>query len=59
MRALHLLPLCTYNLRKEVDMTRAKKILRFVAALTALWTVAGAEWPMDAVMEFIGRIRCC
>jgi hypothetical protein len=40
-------------------MTRAKKIARFVAMLTALWTVAGADWPLDDVVAFIGGMPCC
>lgn len=40
-------------------MTRVKKIARLVAALAALWTVAGADWPVDEVMEIIGGIPCC
>ena len=40
-------------------MTRAKKIGRLVAALLALWTVAGASWPLDDVIELIGGTRCC
>ncbi len=40
-------------------MTRVKKIVRFVGALAALWTVAGADWPMDDLMAILGGIRCC
>ena len=40
-------------------MTRVQKLLRLVAVLTALWTVAGAEWPVDYVLEVIGGIPCC
>lgn len=40
-------------------MTRAKKIVRFVGALAALWVVAGAGWPMDEVMGLLGGIPCC
>ncbi|HYO61529.1 MAG TPA: hypothetical protein VEU29_06495 [Actinomycetota bacterium] len=40
-------------------MTRVKKIVRFVAVLTALSTVAGAQFPLDEVMAFIGGVRCC
>lgn len=40
-------------------MTRATKVFRFVTALTALWIVAGAEWPMETIMELLGRVRCC
>ena len=40
-------------------MTRAKKICRLVGALLALWTVAGASWPIDDVIEFLGGHRCC
>jgi hypothetical protein len=40
-------------------MTRVKKIARFVAALTALWTVAGADWPMDEVFQLLGGMPCC
>lgn len=48
-----------YYPRKEVHMTRVKKIVRFVAVLTALSTVAGAQFPLDEVMAFIGGVRCC
>ena len=40
-------------------MTRVKQILRFVAALTALWIVAGADFPVDDVMDIIGGMPCC
>ena len=40
-------------------MTRVAKIVRFVAALTALWMITGADWPMDDVMEILGGIPCC
>ena len=40
-------------------MTRVAKIVRFVAALTALWMVTGADWPVDEVMAFLGGIPCC
>jgi hypothetical protein len=40
-------------------MTRAKKLVRLVAALAALWTVAGATWPADDVIAFLGGIPCC
>lgn len=39
-------------------MTRAK-LFRFVAVLTALWMVAGACWPVDDVIGFLGGIPCC
>lgn len=48
-----------YYPRKEVDMTRVNKILRFVAVLTALWMVAGAEFPMDTVSALLGGMPCC
>ena len=40
-------------------MTRAQNVVRFVAVLTALWTVAGANWPLEDVAAFLGGIRCC
>lgn len=40
-------------------MTRGTKLVRFVAALTALWMVAGADWPVDDVIDFIGGMPCC
>jgi hypothetical protein len=40
-------------------MTRVKNIARLVAALAAFWTVAGANWPLDDVIAFVGGIRCC
>ena len=40
-------------------MTRVRKVLRTVAVLTALWTVAGADWPVDEVLEILGGIPCC
>jgi hypothetical protein len=40
-------------------MTRAKRIFRFVAALTALWTVAGASWPIEDLIAFLGGMPCC
>lgn len=40
-------------------MTRAKKIFRSVAALAAVWMVAGAGWPMDDVFGILGGIPCC
>ena len=40
-------------------MTRAKKIAGFAAVLTALWTVAGADWPADAVVALLGGMPCC
>ncbi len=40
-------------------MTRAKKVVRFTAVLTALWTVTGASWPLDDVVAFLGGVRCC
>lgn len=40
-------------------MTRVRKVFRFAAALTALWMVAGAEWPVDYILEVVGGIPCC
>lgn len=40
-------------------MTRAKKIVRLVAVLTALWATAAASWPVDDVMGILGGIPCC
>lgn len=40
-------------------MTRIAKVLRFVAALTALWMVTGAEWPMDEIEAILGGMPCC
>lgn len=40
-------------------MTRVKKIVRVFAALAALWTVAGADWPMDDVLAILGGMPCC
>lgn len=40
-------------------MTRVKKLARFAAVLTALWTVAGASWPVEDVMGILGGIPCC
>ncbi len=40
-------------------MTRVAKIIRFAAALTALWIVTGADWPMEDVMGIIGGMPCC
>ena len=40
-------------------MTRVKNIGRFVGTIAALWTVAGANWPMETMMELLGRVRCC
>lgn len=40
-------------------MTRVKKIARLAAALAAVWTVAGAGWPLDDLIAFVGGIRCC
>ncbi len=40
-------------------MTRARKIARIAAVLTALWMVAGADWPVDDVLAIIGGMPCC
>jgi hypothetical protein len=40
-------------------MTRVRKIAGFAAPLAALWTVTGADWPVDDVIAFLGGIPCC
>lgn len=40
-------------------MTRAKRTLRFVATTTALWMVAGADWPASALLALLGEVGCC
>lgn len=38
-------------------MTR--KVLRLVAVLAAVWTIAGADWPVDFVIGLLGDVGCC
>ncbi len=40
-------------------MTRFGKTLRFAAVLATVWTLGGADWPMDEVMAIIGGLPCC
>jgi hypothetical protein len=40
-------------------MTRLGKFLRFTAVLVAVWTIGGADWPIDDVMGIIGGLPCC
>lgn len=40
-------------------MTRVTRIARVVAMLTTMWLVAGAQWPMDFVMDILGGMPCC